>query len=120
MEPVEIKGAKVAPYDLTLQLWRTIPENRDKGPASSGIKVIVRGEKEGKQVTYTSSMAGRMAPGTGIPPSIAAALLYSGDINVKGVTAPEGCVDPEKYLAAFQERGAKIYQTQTITSILGS
>jgi lysine 6-dehydrogenase len=117
--PMEIKGVKIAPYDLTLQLWRTIPENRDKGPASSGIKVIVRGKREGKQVTYTSDMVGHLAPGTGIPPSIAALLLYAGDIKVKGVTAPEGCIDPEKYLVAFQERGAQIYQTETITSVLG-
>jgi len=119
MEPMEIKGVKIAPYDLTLQLWRTITEDRDKGPASSGIKVIVKGEREGKQVTYTTDMVGRMAPGTGIPPSIAALLMYSGDIKVKGVTAPEGCIDPEKYLLAFQERGAKIYQAETITSMFG-
>lgn len=120
IEPMEIKGVKIAPYDLTLQLWRTIPEDRDKGPASSGIKVTVRGEREGKQVTYTADMVGRMAPGTGMPPSIAVLQLYSGDIKVKGVTAPEGCIDPEKYLIAFKERGAKIYQTETITSVFGS
>jgi saccharopine dehydrogenase (NAD+, L-lysine-forming) len=119
-EPMEIKGVKTAPYDLTLQLWRTIPEDRDKGPVSSGIKVVVKGERQGKQVTYTADMVGRMAPGTGMPPSIAALLLHSGDIKVKGVTAPEGCIDPEKYLLAFKERGAKIYQTETITSVFGS
>ena len=54
MEPIEVKGTKVAPYDLTLRLWRTIPNNRDKGPIASGMKVIVRGERKGKQVTYLS------------------------------------------------------------------
>ena len=118
-EPIEVKGTKVAPYDLTFRLWRTIPNNRDKGPIASGLKVIVRGERKGKQVTYTADMVGRMAPGTGIPASIAAVMLYSGDIKVKGVVAPEGCVDPEKYFAAFLKRGAKIHQTETITSTLG-
>ncbi len=118
-EPVEVKGVKVVPYDLTLQLWRTIPENRDKGPASSATKVVVKGEKGGSQVTYAASLAGHMAPGTGIAPSIAALLLYSGEIVVKGVTAPEGCIDPDKYLKALLERGARIYQTETLTSVLG-
>jgi len=118
-EPVEVKGVKVAPYDLTLRLWRLIPESRDKGPASSATKVVVKGERGGSRVTYAASMVGHMAPGTGIAPSIAALLLYSGNIRVKGVTAPEGCIDPDKYLKALQERGARIYQTETLTSVLG-
>ncbi|MBW1997238.1 MAG: saccharopine dehydrogenase NADP-binding domain-containing protein [Deltaproteobacteria bacterium] len=117
-EPIEVKGAKVAPYDLTLQLWRNIPQNRDPGPKASGMKVIVKGERDGKQVTYTSDIVGRTAPGTGIAASIAALMLSSGDVTVKGVAAPEGCMDPEKYLAALLGRGARIYQTETITSML--
>ena len=118
-EPIEVKGTKVIPYDLTLRLWRTIPNNRDRGPMASGMKVIVKGERKGKQVTYTSDMVGRTAPATGISASIAALMLYSGDIEVKGVTAPEGCIDPEKYFAAFLKRGAKIHQEETIISIIG-
>ena len=118
-EPVEVKGVKVAPYDLTLQLWGAIPYNRDKGPLASGLKVIVKGERKGKQVTYTADIVGRMAPGTGLPASIAALMLDAGDVTVKGVVAPEGCIDPGKFLAAFRERGAKIYQTKTIKSMLG-
>jgi saccharopine dehydrogenase (NAD+, L-lysine-forming) len=117
-EPVEVKGTKVVPYDLTLQLWGAIPNNRDKGPFSSGLKVIVKGEKKGKQVTYTADIAGRMAPGTGLPASIAALMLNAGDVTVKGVVAPEGCIDPGKFLAALVQRGAKIHQTETIKSLL--
>lgn len=32
---------------------------------------------------------------------------------------PEGCIDPEKFIAAFVKRGAKIYQTETVESLLG-
>ncbi|RLB36645.1 MAG: saccharopine dehydrogenase [Deltaproteobacteria bacterium] len=119
-EPVKINGAEVIPYDLTLKLWEKIPEGRDKGPQASGLKVIVKGEREGNKVTYTADMVGRMAPGTGIPASIAALMMNDGDITEKGVVAPEGCVDPDKFLAAFVRRGAKIYQTEKISSILGS
>ena len=117
-EPVEVKGAKVVPYDLTLQLWGSIPNNRDRGPQSSGLKVIVKGERKGEKVTYTADMAGRMAPGTGLPASIAALMLNAGDVTAKGVVAPEGCIDPDKFLAALIQRGAKIHQTETISSML--
>jgi lysine 6-dehydrogenase len=116
--PIEIRGTKVAPYDLTLQLWDAIPNDRDKGPLASGLKVIVKGERIGKQVTYTADIVGRMAPGTGLPASIAALMMFAGDVQVKGVVAPEGCIDPEKFLSELLKRGARIYQTETITSML--
>jgi len=117
-EPVEVRGTKVVPYDLTLRLWDAIPDNRDKGPSASGLKVIVKGERKGKQVTYTADIVGRMAPGTGLPASIAALMMNSGDVTVKGVVAPEGCIDPEKFFTALLKRGAKIHQTETIRSML--
>ncbi len=117
-EPVEVRGTKVIPYDLSLRLWDAIPKNRDRGPLASGLKVIVKGERKGKQVTYTADIVGRMAPGTGLPASIAALMLEAGDVKVKGVVAPEGCIDPEKFLAALLQRGAKIHQTETIRSML--
>jgi saccharopine dehydrogenase (NAD+, L-lysine-forming) len=117
-EVLEVRGAKVVPYDLTLKLWENIPKGRDNGPNSSGLKVIVKGERDGKRVTYTADMAGRMAPGTGLPASIAALMMDAGDVTVKGVVAPEGCIDPEKFLAALIQRGARIHQTETIGSLL--
>lgn len=117
-EPVEIEGTLVAPYDLTLKLWSTIPNDRDKGPLASGMKMIVKGERDGKQVTYTADMVGRTAAGTGLPVSIAALMLHAGDITARGVVAPEGCIDPKKYLAQMLKRGAKIHETETIRSLL--
>ncbi len=118
-EPVIIGDATVVPYDLTLKMWEKIPEGRDKGPQASGLKVIVSGERDGKKVTYTADMVGRMAPGTGIPASIAALMMNDGYVTEKGVVAPEGCIDPDKFIAAFVKRGAKIHQTEKISSLLG-
>lgn len=117
-EPMEVKGTKVVPYDLTLKLWETIPEGRDNGPQASGLKVIVKGERDGKRVTYTADMVGRMAPGTGLPASIAALMMDDGDVTVKGVVAPEGCIDPEKFLSEFIKRGARIHQSEKIESMV--
>lgn len=116
-EPIDIKGTKVTPYDLALKLWDTIPKGRDNGPQSSGLKVIVKGERDGKKVTYTADMVGRMAPGTGLPASIAALMMDAGDVTQKGVVAPEGCIDPGKFLGAFLKRGARIHQTEIISSM---
>ncbi|RJR50348.1 MAG: saccharopine dehydrogenase [Desulfobacteraceae bacterium] len=117
-EPIDVKGAKVTPYDLTLKLWNEIPKNRDRGPQSSGLKVIVKGERKGMQVTYTADIAGRMAPGTGLPASIAALMLDAGEVKAKGVVAPEGCIDPDRFIAELVKRGARIHQTETIKSML--
>jgi len=117
-EPIDIKGTRVTPYDLALKLWGTIPEGRDNGPQASGLKVIVKGERGGKKVTYTADMVGRMAPGTGLPASIAALMMDAGDVTEKGVVAPEGCIDPGKFLAAFLKRGARIHQTEKVSSML--
>jgi saccharopine dehydrogenase (NAD+, L-lysine-forming) len=80
--------------------------------------VIVKGEKDGKKITYTADMVGRMAPGTGLPASIAALMMHAGDVTAKGVVAPEGCIDPAKFLSAFLGRGARIHQTENISSLL--
>jgi saccharopine dehydrogenase-like NADP-dependent oxidoreductase len=117
-EPIDVKGTKVTPYDLALKLWETIPEGRDRGPQASGLKVIVKGERDGKKVTYTADMVGRMAPGTGLPASMAALMMDAGDVTEKGVVAPEGCIDPDKFLSAFLKRGARIHQTEEISSML--
>jgi lysine 6-dehydrogenase len=117
-EPIDVRGTRVTPYDLALKLWETIPEGRDIGPQASGLKVIVKGERDGKKVTYTADMVGRMAPGTGLPASIAALMMDAGDVTEKGVVAPEGCINPDKFLAAFLKRGARIHQTEKISSML--
>ena len=116
-EPIDIKGVQVTPYDLALKLWETIPEGRDNGPQSSGLKVIVNGKRNGNSVTYTADMVGRMAPGTGLPASIASLMMDAGDVAETGVVAPEGCIDPDKFLSAFIKRGARIHQTEKIASM---
>ncbi|MGW8300698.1 MAG: saccharopine dehydrogenase family protein [Desulfobacterales bacterium] len=116
-EPIDIKGVQLTPYDLALKLWETIPEGRDNGPQSSGLKVIVNGKRNGNSVTYTADMVGRMAPGTGLPASIASLMMDAGDVTETGVVAPEGCIDPDKFLSAFINRGARIHQTEKIASM---
>ena len=60
-----------------------------------------------------------MAPGTGLPASIAALMMDAGEVTVKGVVAPEGCINAERFLGELLTRGARIYQTETTRSTLG-
>ena len=61
-----------------------------------------------------------------IPPSLKAVGRAGAGVNnipvdkmtEKGVVAPEGCINPEKFLAAFLKRGARIHETETISSLL--
>lgn len=118
-DPVDLKGTKVTPYDLALELWKeNIIKDRDNGPQSSGLKVIVKGKRDGKKVTYTADMAGRMAPGTGLPAAMAALMFADGAVKEKGVVAPEGCIDPEIFIKAFIGKGAKIHQSEKIENIM--
>ncbi|MDZ7666950.1 MAG: saccharopine dehydrogenase NADP-binding domain-containing protein [Desulfotignum sp.] len=117
IKPLDIKGVKITPYDLALKLWEKIPEGRDNGPQSSGLKVIVKGRRGDKKITYTADMVGRMAPGTGLPAAIAALMMDDGHVTVKGVVAPEGCIDPDIFLKIFLGRGAKIHQSEKIDAM---
>ena len=44
-------------------------------------------------------------------------MMDAGDVTETGVVAPEGCIDPDKFLSAFIGRGARIHQTEKITSM---
>jgi saccharopine dehydrogenase (NAD+, L-lysine-forming) len=91
-----------------------IQEGRIKVPGF-GLKVIVRERQEGN---LTQPIWWKDGPGTGLPASIAALMMDAGEVTVKGVVAPEGCIDPAKFLAAFLKRGARIHQTETVSSLV--
>lgn len=110
-EYVKVHGVEVESYEFTLSLWDKLLKSKDKGPLASGLKVVVKGKKDGSYIQYTADIAGRMAPGTGLPAAIAAGMLAKGMIKEKGVVAPEGCIDPAYFLSEFIKRGAKIHET---------
>jgi len=78
----------------------------------SAIRVDVSGKKKGvwRQVTYGA--ADHMNALTGVPLAIGALMLGRGEIKVKGVLAPEGCVDPDGFLSELARRDIKVYEGQ--------
>ena len=117
-EPIEVNGQMVSPHDMALELWRERPPQGDLGQYTSGVKVIIKGVKDGNAITTTYDIAGNTAPGTGIPPSIGAQMIVRGDITERGVLPPEACVDPQIYLDEFVKRKAVIYENRHVENII--
>jgi saccharopine dehydrogenase (NAD+, L-lysine-forming) len=94
-EPLEIAGAHISPIEYLYVLQRTfVPDQYPGEFPMSGIKIEVRGEKDGKPQEYIyGSSTKSMAGATAAPVAIGVLMIYDGDIKKKGVFAPEGCID---------------------------
>lgn len=119
-DPLEVKGARVRPLEMTAARWRELARDKEPGPGVSGLKVVVTGEAQGRKISYTADMVGAMGPGTGLPAAIAARLLLTGKISAKGVLAPEDAIEPEVYLPLLIASGARIRQTRSETVMLSA
>ncbi len=97
-EPVEIKGVKVAPIDLTTKLlfpiWKLHPGEEE----FTVMRVQVTGSKKGKRSRHTFDLLDRtdsrsgyssMARTTGFPNVIMARQVLSGAFKMRGVLPPE-------------------------------
>ena len=127
-EPIDVKGAKVAPLNVLLALVpppAELPEKIRAGLVddiySCGV-VEVKGEKAGRETLYTLSCpvslrdVDRILPNSqpesilvGTPPAVAATMLTRGEIKIRGVVPPE-CLDPDPLLAKLAEKGIRTYE----------
>jgi len=121
--PVDVKGAKVAPLDVFVKLAPEAPETVEEadvlaqGGKSSRVvclMVEVSGEKQGRKVAhtvYTISDTREMFRkfsttniDVALPATVVALMILRGDLNVRGVLAPES-LPPEPILAELSRRG---------------
>ncbi|MHA1932783.1 MAG: saccharopine dehydrogenase family protein [Promethearchaeota archaeon] len=97
-ETVEVKGVKIKPIDLTTKLL--FPKwNLNEGEEDLlAMRIIIKGEKQGRNVTYRYDMLDRydrksktpsMARTTGYTCSIVTRLVAKGVYNRKGISPPE-------------------------------
>ena len=126
-EPIDVKGAKVAPIDVVMKLVRqpvntffTATEDSIKVPSNSASSMVIEviGAKSGEDVKYTlfrlpATTEGNLALfrkfGTttvfvAIPAIVGAKMCMAGDAD-SGITAPE-CLDPIKFLKMMADMGA--------------
>lgn len=131
IDPVDVKGVKVKPFDVLLALLDQLPPERKK-PAhiiSEGV-CVVQGWKDGQNMEITimirtapdSEMhrrfTGKGAYGsyrTGICAAMAGAMLGRGLIEKKGVYEPELCVPAELYIREQAKVGMEVEVTTKVT-----
>ncbi|HNP36524.1 MAG TPA: saccharopine dehydrogenase NADP-binding domain-containing protein [Woeseiaceae bacterium] len=113
-EPLQLKGGAVRPSEVAVALLGRMPEPdpAELPPAISELMLIATGTRAEQPVRMTYVMSGRMGPLTGIPASVAAQMIGDGQISQKGVFAPEGCLDPEVFLAELAKRGIEVKRTE--------
>jgi saccharopine dehydrogenase (NAD+, L-lysine-forming) len=105
-EPLDVKGAKVTPYDFAMAF---IIKERERilketgfGKQRGCLSIVVKGKKGGKYREYRFHLASRseaIGEGTGIPAALGVILMQQGKITIKGVRPPEGCINPTDLLA---------------------
>lgn len=105
-EPIDVQGNLISPIDVLLALENTFVPDECIGEPMSGIKIEIIGEKDGqpKEIVYGGSTTS-MANATAAPTAIGVHMLAHGDIKVKGVYAPEGCIeDFGKFMTELKKR----------------
>jgi len=116
-EPVEVRGARVKPRDVLVEVLKRAPQTERKG--SLGFKDIVtevRGTRGGKPVlgkaetTCWPHKTWGVSGGTVLvasPPAIVARWLARGQVKQTGVLPPEQAVDAAAFFRDLEARGAR-------------
>lgn len=88
--------------------YRVLPRLPQGKCTVSGYRVDVWGEKDGQQVRHWYTGVDRMKRITSIPAAVGAVMLASGEIEQRGVFAPEALLDPDTVLSRLEPYGIKI------------
>ncbi len=123
-EPLEVKDAQIPPRQFLLALLN----NRGLMGLPNGVtpddwevtRIVALGKKSGQGVSYMMdsifrsnkdwrATAGEVA--VGVPASIAAQALATGEIDVKGAVPPEVCIEPEWFMRELSKRNIDIHET---------
>jgi lysine 6-dehydrogenase len=116
LDPVDVKGVKVAPRDVFVAAVG--PKlSKPKGKDLLALRVIVRGTKNGRPAErrfdlvdlYDDSHGiSAMMRTTGYSLSITGQMQARGEITPAGVHTPDECVPPQRYIEELGKRGIRI------------
>jgi len=111
-----LKGVTMPVRDVAVQFVMSIPELTPAETISAlateaeerygeyalegvGLKVRVKGESQGKVTCYSYGVACRSAVVcTALPAALGALMVARGEVKERGAFAPEGVIDPNKFL----------------------
>jgi saccharopine dehydrogenase-like NADP-dependent oxidoreductase len=116
-EPIEVRGAKVRPRDLLMEVLKRAPQSeRTKSLGFKHIVTEIAGTRGGRPVVgrvETTAWPHRewgLSGGTLLvasPPAIVARFLARGTIQKTGVLPPEQAVDAAPFFKELESRGAR-------------
>ena len=119
LEPVEVKGLKVAPRDLFLAV--VAPKlTKAKGRDLLALRVTVRGTKDGRPAERRFDLVDRydeahgisaMMRTTGYSLSITGQMQVRGEVGPAGVWTPDECMPAAAYIAELRRRGIALQET---------
>lgn len=119
MEELSVSGASISPREYLTTLYSRLPKDGSTPNDFGMIRVYVTGSSGGVKTEITMEMGcgsdikdwgvGSGALRTGIPPSIVAQMLATGEIKKRGVLAAENCVPPRRYFDELAKRRMVVY-----------
>jgi lysine 6-dehydrogenase len=119
LDPVDVKGLKVAPRDLFVAVVG--PKlSKPRGKDLLALRVIVAGTKDGRPAERRFDLVDRydekhgisaMMRTTGFSLSITGQMQVRRQVGPTGVWTPDECVPPEAYIAELRARGIELRET---------
>ena len=121
LEPIDVKGVRVAPRDVAIAAMAP----RLKKPGGKdlvALRVTVKGKKEGKEKTISFELVDRydeergisaMMRPTGYPLSITGQMQARREVGPAGVHTPDECIPPLRYTEELRKRGVNITISET-------
>jgi saccharopine dehydrogenase (NAD+, L-lysine-forming) len=116
-DPVEVRGAKVRPRDVLLEVLKRAPQTeRTKSLGFKHIVTEVAGTRGGRPVSGRAETTAWPHKAWGIsggtllvasPPAIVARWLAQGKVKASGVLPPEQAVDAAPFFKNLEARGAR-------------
>lgn len=80
-------------------------------PSPGALRVDVWGEKAGVELHRLICGTGTMREATGLSLAVGALMLARGEVTAQaGVFAPEGCLDPHRFIERLRDRGVAAYE----------
>jgi lysine 6-dehydrogenase len=119
LDPVEVKGLKVAPRDLFVTVVG--PKlSKPKGKDLLALRVTVRGRKDGRPVERRFDLVDRydeahgisaMMRTTGYSLSITGQMQARHEVGPAGVWTPDECMPAEAYMRELRARGIELAES---------
>lgn len=123
LEPVEVKGQKVAPRDLFAAIAYPMMKLEEDENEFTFFKIDVTGLRDGKRMRHTFVMYDErdmetgytsMARTTGFPCVIMGRLIAEGLVDMPGVNAPEAIgsnpAAVKRFIEEMEKRGVRLHQ----------